>query len=84
MKDVLAGSQDNKPGRQHSHQTWLDVQKLLERGVAPSGVIGIMNMFGALNGKVTPTPKWIYQMRVETRILALLLAANAGADPKVL
>ena len=43
-----------------------------------------MNQFGALNGKVTPTPKWIYHMRVETRILALLLAANAGADSKVL
>ena len=43
-----------------------------------------MKQFGALNGKVTPTPKWIYQMRVETRILKLLLAANAGADPKVL
>ena len=47
-------------------------------------MIGIMNQFEALNGKVTPALKWIYLMRVETRILALLLAANAGADPEVL
>ena len=46
-EDFLAGSLDNKPGRQNSHQTRLDVQKLLARGVAPSGVIGIMNQFGA-------------------------------------
>ena len=80
----MAGSLDNKPGRQHSHQTRLDVHKLLARGVAPSSVIGIMNQFGVLNGKVTPALKWINQMRVETRVLKQLLAANAGADPKVL
>ena len=83
-EDFLAGSLDNKPGRQHSHQTRPGVQELLARGVAPSGVIGITNQFGALDGKVTPKPKLIYQIRVEIRILTLLLAANAGADSKVL